>query len=109
MKTGVGVSGWPGDFRLGTLLLAIYFAIEMTASRPVFVEVVSIAGCFSIWEAVDTWLLERKKLKVDYLCAVQAVLCEVVFIVSGADHGMSYFMDKEGYEMMVKDFWRQFD
>lgn len=63
----------------GTLLLAIYFAIEMTASRPVFVEVVSIAGCFSIWEAVDTWLLERKKLKVDYLCAVQAVLCEVVF------------------------------
>ena len=44
----------------GTLLLAIYFAIEMTASRPVFVEVVSIAGCFSIWEAVDTWLLAAK-------------------------------------------------
>ena len=63
----------------GTLLLAIYFAIEMTVSRPVFVEVISITGCFSIWEAVDSWLLQRKKLKVDYLCTVQAVLSEVVF------------------------------
>ena len=32
-----------------------------------------------------------------------------LFIVPGADHGMSYFVDKEGYEMMVKDFWQQFD
>lgn len=63
----------------GLALLAIYFAIEMTVSRPVFAEVISIAGCFSIWEAVDTWLLQRKKLKVDYLCAGQAVLSEVVF------------------------------
>ena len=32
-----------------------------------------------------------------------------LLIVPGADHGMSYFVDKEGYETMVKDFWRQFD
>ena len=32
-----------------------------------------------------------------------------LFLVPGADHGMSYFVDKEGYEMMVKDFWQQFD
>ena len=32
-----------------------------------------------------------------------------LLIVPGADHGMSYYMDKEGYETMVKDFWRQFD
>lgn len=32
-----------------------------------------------------------------------------LFIVPGADHGMSYYIDKEGYESAVKDFWRQFD
>lgn len=32
-----------------------------------------------------------------------------LFIVPGADHGMSYYIDREGYESAVKDFWRQFD
>lgn len=32
-----------------------------------------------------------------------------VFIVPGADHGMSYFEDKNGYEKAVKDFWAEFD
>lgn len=34
---------------------------------------------------------------------------KMLFVVPGADHGMSYFMDKEGYEAAVIDFWRQFD
>ena len=32
-----------------------------------------------------------------------------LFIVPGADHGMSYYIDKEGYEAVIKDFWRRFD
>ena len=32
-----------------------------------------------------------------------------LFIVPGADHGMSYFTDKEGYERVVKEFWDEFD
>lgn len=32
-----------------------------------------------------------------------------LFIVPGADHGMSYFMDREGYEAAVADFWQQYD
>lgn len=32
-----------------------------------------------------------------------------LFIVPGADHGMSYFMNKKGYEEVVKEFWKQFD
>lgn len=32
-----------------------------------------------------------------------------LFIVPGADHGMSYFTDKQGYEKVVKEFWEQFD
>lgn len=32
-----------------------------------------------------------------------------LFVVPGADHGMSYLVDKDGYEKAVKDFWREND
>lgn len=32
-----------------------------------------------------------------------------LFIVPGADHSMSYYVDKNGYEAAVKEFWGQFD
>lgn len=28
-----------------------------------------------------------------------------IFVVPGADHGMSYFLNKTGYEKAIKDFW----
>lgn len=32
-----------------------------------------------------------------------------LFIVPGADHGMSYYTDKQGYEKTIKEFWNEFD
>ncbi len=32
-----------------------------------------------------------------------------LLIVPGAEHGMSYIIDKETYERTVKDFWKDFD
>jgi len=32
-----------------------------------------------------------------------------LFVVPGAEHGMSYFEDKEGYEKAVKQFWADYD
>lgn len=32
-----------------------------------------------------------------------------IFVVPGADHGMSYFLDREGYENAMMSFWRDFD
>lgn len=32
-----------------------------------------------------------------------------LFIVPGADHGMCYYEDKEGYEQTVCDFWNRYD
>ena len=32
-----------------------------------------------------------------------------LFIVPGAEHGLSYVVDKAGYEAAVKRFWREFD
>ena len=32
-----------------------------------------------------------------------------LFVVPGAEHGMSYLVDKDGYETAVKQFWNDFD
>lgn len=32
-----------------------------------------------------------------------------LFVVPGADHGMSYYVDPKGYEAAVENFWRDFD
>ena len=32
-----------------------------------------------------------------------------LFIVPGAEHGMSYLVDKDGYETAVKQFWNDYD
>ena len=32
-----------------------------------------------------------------------------LLIVSGAEHGVSYLVDREGYEAAVKEFWQEFD
>ena len=32
-----------------------------------------------------------------------------LLVVPGAGHGMSYFLDKEGYEAAMQQFWREFD
>lgn len=32
-----------------------------------------------------------------------------LFIVPGADHGMSYYRDREGYENVVEQFWKKWD
>ncbi len=32
-----------------------------------------------------------------------------LFVVPGAEHGMSYLVDKDGYEAAVKDFWASYD
>lgn len=32
-----------------------------------------------------------------------------LFVVPGAEHGMSYMVDKKGYEQAVKQFWHDFD
>lgn len=63
----------------GAALLAIYFALELASSNPVFMELLSIAGWVAAWEAVDSWLLQRKAIRLEYLYAGQAALSEVTF------------------------------
>lgn len=32
-----------------------------------------------------------------------------MYLVSGADHGMSYYCDRNGYESIMREFWKDFD
>ena len=32
-----------------------------------------------------------------------------LFVVPGAEHGMSYLVDKDGYKAAVRQFWHDFD
>ena len=32
-----------------------------------------------------------------------------LFVVPGAEHGMSYFIDREGYEKELIAFWQEYD
>lgn len=64
----------------GIVFLTLYFALELSNLKPLFMEFLSIMGTFALWEAVDCWLLERKALKMERLYAGQAVLSEVVFV-----------------------------
>lgn len=65
---------------LGVLLLGLYFLLELTDQRQLFMEFLSIAGTFSLWEAVDFYLLERKQIQSEWLNAGQSALCEINFI-----------------------------
>ena len=32
-----------------------------------------------------------------------------LFVVPGADHGMSYYVDRIGYEKCMLEFWKEYD
>lgn len=65
---------------LGVFLLGAWFAAQLGSVQPLFAEILSIAGTFSLWEAVDLWLLERGTLKRERRNAGQAAGSNVVFV-----------------------------
>ena len=47
----------------GVAMLAVYFYLSLFAENPVLVELFSVLGSFSLWEAAGSFLLERPGLK----------------------------------------------
>lgn len=47
----------------GILVLIAYFVVTVVADNPLFAEVLSIVGTFSLWEAANAVLLDRPALK----------------------------------------------
>ena len=47
----------------GVAVLAAYFYISFATNNIMFAEILSIIGSFSLWEAADSFLLERPRLR----------------------------------------------
>lgn len=67
-------------FVLGIILLIIYFTINTAEVGNVFSEILSIAASFSLWEAVDYFLIERKNIGKEKFNAGQLTISEIRFI-----------------------------
>lgn len=63
----------------GVIALAAYFFITLFAENLIFHEVISIVGTFSIWEAVDCWLINGHQTKTELHNALQMALLKVTF------------------------------
>lgn len=64
---------------VGVVLLGIYFSLQLANLGNIFMEFLSIAGTFALWEAVDFYLLERKDLKTQKYNTGQLAMIEVQF------------------------------
>lgn len=63
---------------IGVVLLSLYFILEIHSNKPVFMEFLSIAGSFALWEAVDFYLLERRGLEIERLDAGQVAISQII-------------------------------
>jgi hypothetical protein len=74
-------NGWKVAFlaAFGTIVLTVYFTLQILNLKQLFMEFLSIAGTFALWEAVDYGLLERNVFKLEKLDAIQANLAEITF------------------------------
>lgn len=62
---------------LGILLFILYFILKENTNW-LYLEIISIAATFSIWEAVDVFLLERQEIKIELANNIQLGLAKVV-------------------------------
>lgn len=72
---------------VGALLLSMYFVLQVTSIQQLFMEFLSIAGTFALWEAVDFYLLERREIQQERLNAGQIVLSRVIFSQKNQEEG----------------------
>lgn len=65
-------------FILGTVLLSAYFLIAyLPQTSDIFNEILSIAGSFTIWEAIDYLILNRNAIKIEKLNTAQLALIKI--------------------------------
>ena len=53
-------------FIFGVAMLAIYFYLSVFLENQIAVELFSVLGSFSLWEAAGSFLLERPQIKREY-------------------------------------------
>ncbi len=64
----------------GAIMLAIYLFLAITGKNVFLTELLSIIGSFSLWEAADSLLLERPRLRREYRNIEQSLNEKVEFV-----------------------------
>lgn len=65
----------------GVAVLSVYFVVTVLLDEPLFAEILSIVGTFSLWEAANAILLDRPSLKRNR-DAVEQNISQVIEFVS---------------------------
>lgn len=63
----------------GVLALALYFVLTFRSDNPITLELISIVGTFSVWEAVDCWLIQGFERRQELNNALQTAQIKVTF------------------------------
>ncbi len=63
----------------GVIALALYFFLQIRNKNLLMLEVVSIVGTFSVWEAVDCWLIQGHERRTALHNALQMAVAEITF------------------------------
>lgn len=63
---------------IGLLLLSAYFILNVTLENPMFLEILSIIGSFSLWDAASCFFVIRREIDRQLLEAAQFLTMEVV-------------------------------
>jgi len=65
-------------FAIGLVLLSAFFILQSIPEvTDLFNEVFSIIGSFAIWESADCFLLNRSRLRIEYLNTAQLALLKL--------------------------------
>ena len=64
---------------VGVVFLAIYLILALNSEDNIFLEILSIIGSFSLWEAANCFLLERRDIQRELMAVAQFLTAEIVF------------------------------
>ena len=64
---------------VGVVFLALYFLLMLHSEDDMFLEILSIIGSFSLWEAANCFLLERRNLQRELMAVAQFMTAELAF------------------------------
>lgn len=72
-------------FIFGVIAMAASFGLAHFGIGELEYEILSIVASFSLWEAVDYFILERSRLRVEYIDAAQLATAEIEFAEDDPD------------------------
>lgn len=62
---------------LGIAMLTLYFTLDYAIENGIKTEIISIIASFSLWEAVDLFILERREMLHELRCRVREQSCKI--------------------------------